>query len=412
MIDRKKQTKLNRIKRIFYFIVLLGFILHILFYFLTSFFLITSGVFLIIGIALLFYFVIFFTKRLFHLNFNIQNVKILFVSVSVFLIILELVFIISGYKSTYSEKKDVFYYQTPYSINKGKGQLHLWSRDHNLVSSEYCYNRKVNSEGLSDNEHTVRKNPNQYRIIGLGDSFTEGDGAHVDSTWLKFLERDLVKYPMKRELDFFNAGVCGSDPFFEYLLLKKVLLKYEPDLVLIAINTSDIFDIIARGGMERFQPDGSVKYSNIPFWQPLFAISHLSRLVFSWLGYDELLLDKDEISMNNANNRIVESINMFYILSEKADFKILVIFHPLKSEIDYGEFGLSQAVNKIKSQKLVDFLDLLEYFRSKEHIDSTNSANYFWKYDGHHNAKGYELFAKGVEWKLNEMGIIDSLKKD
>ncbi|MDD3859972.1 MAG: hypothetical protein PHW83_07225 [Bacteroidales bacterium] len=42
---------------------------------------------------------------------------------------------------------------------------------------------------------------------------------------------------------------------------------------------------------------------------------------------------------------------------------------------------------------------------SQENISSVNSQKYYWKYDGHHNAAGYEKFANGVYWKLKQMNL-------
>jgi len=71
--------------------------------------------------------------------------------------------------------------------------------------------------------------------------------------------------------------------------------------------------------------------------------------------------------------------------------------------------GVGNVMERISKDNKVEVLNMCAYFREKEKINSTNSNDYFWKYDGHHNAKGYAAFARGVEWKLKQTGILDSL---
>lgn len=407
----KPINKKKLIKILFYCFIIFCIILHIFYHLITSCYLITSGIFLIIVLSVVLYYLFVWVNKFFRQKLDNKNIKLLFTSIALGLIFFESILILKGINSTYSEKKSLYYYQTPYSIFNKNEQLHIWKFDHDLKTNEFCYHRKINSEGLPDIEHPIIKKPNEYRIFGLGDSFTEGDGTDLDSTWLRFLERSLKKYSLKKDISYFNAGVCGSDPFFEYLLLKNRLLKYKPDLIFIAINCSDIYDILSRGGIERFSKDGTLVYKKPPFWEPLFAISHLSRLFFSALGYNEYFIQENEKNIEFANEKIAECINMFNELSKKSGFKLIVIIHPCKSEFEVDKPSLSSALEKIRKEN-IEVLNMYDYFKEKENVNKFNYSNLFWKYDGHHNAKGYELFARGVEWKLNEMGIIDSLKKD
>jgi lysophospholipase L1-like esterase len=58
-----------------------------------------------------------------------------------------------------------------------------------------------------------------------------------------------------------NAGICGSDPCYDFMQLKDHLLAYQPDMIIQMISTNDAStDLQLRGGLERFQADGTVKY--------------------------------------------------------------------------------------------------------------------------------------------------------
>jgi lysophospholipase L1-like esterase len=279
---------------------------------------------------------------------------------------------------------------------------------HYLEGKEFKYERNTNSFGLSDEELIIAKKDKDYLIIGLGDSFTEGDGAHSDSTWLKFLER---KMPDTDSVDFkwINGGLCGSDPFYSYKLLKDKLLVFNPDLVIINYG-NELTDVVIRGGIERFD-SGKIAIDN-KIWEPLYAVSFVFRLfVHDICGYNDLLLTNQvyEKEKHRAIEQLKISLLDFKELSEEHGFQLLIVFHPMKREIDEKKYD---NVNNCNYQLIefaiandINYVDLLQYYVEVEQISAKNSQNYYWVYDGHHNAAGYEKFANGVHWKLKQMGL-------
>ncbi len=370
--------------------------------------LITSGILIIIFGLWLIYIVIFFFVKIFQFSINFSNLKLLFISVGSSLIIVELIIIFSGLLSTSFEKRDVFFIKSAYRIEKNSW-YYVWSSPHYVETDEYSFYRSINSEGLSDIEHPIRKGDDEYRIMGIGDSFTEGDGAHQDSTWLKFLENILKEYPTKCNVSFMNAGVCGSDVLFEYVLFKERLMKYEPDLLILSVNMTDIGDVVVRGGMERFNSNGEIKYNTPPWWASIYNSVRITRIFFSYfLGYNEKLYRENDGKAEIAKKQIYDCILLFNELCKQNQIKFLVVFHPLKHEIKNNAMDLNDVQEKINAQGSVNSLNMLNYFTSIG-LNEENCKQYFWVFDGHHNAKGYEIYARGVEWKLNQMGILDSL---
>lgn len=98
--------------------------------------------------------------------------------------------------------------------------------------TEFEYRSQFNSEGLRDIEQTKSKPKGEYRILLLGDSFTEGFGVEYDDTWCSVLKRKLNKDSTNR-VNIINGGFSGSDPFFSYHIFKEHLISYNPDLVYI-----------------------------------------------------------------------------------------------------------------------------------------------------------------------------------
>ncbi len=382
---------------------------HFLIFIISGNILITSGVLLIIFSLYLLYMLIFFFARIFHLSMNSNNLKMLFVITGVSLIVVELLMIFTGTMSTSWENNTVFFNRTSCNFEKNSW-YYVWSTQHDVKTEEYCFNRTINSEGFSDIEHEIQKDENEFRIMAIGDSFTEGDGADKDSTWLKFLEYRLKQHPLKRNIDFINAGVCGSDPLFGFVLLKERLYKYNPDLLVLSLNCSDKNDVIVRGGMDRFENGGSLRYNETPWWAWVYNISHVSRLLFAnILGYNELFIKEGDGRVELAENEIFNCILDFQSFCDSKGVNLLVVFHPIKQEIMENKLSLDQVYKRTELTDKIKTLNLLDYFINNEGITDENVGSLFWLYDRHHNAKGYELFAKGVEWKLKQLGILDSL---
>jgi hypothetical protein len=71
---------------------------------------------------------------------------------------------------------------------------------------------------------------------------------------------------------------------------------------------------------------------------------------------------------------------------------------------------LTDVLTTIQSKTSIHCFNMLDYFANEESITPDNVDSYYWIVDGHHNVRGYEAFARGIEYKLDEMGIIDSLR--
>lgn len=314
------------------------------------------------------------------------------------MVLIEWVLVLSGYNKTYLEKISGFY--SSIYIPSSRGWYYTWDikgRKHTISKPEYTYDRPTNSEGLPDTEWNRRGAKGQKRVLALGDSFTEGDGAPYDSSYpaqmIHMLRRtgDSACYIM-------NAGMCGSDPFYNYMQLRNKLLQYEPDIVIQSWGSGDMLtDVVVRGGLERFRSDGSVRFKPAPWWEPLYAVSYISREFFSVLGYNELLRKEeatpDEIEEMNASTR--QLLDQYISLCRQHGVRLIIAFHPQKGEIIDGkyQYDFGPMLSYLHSYPEVQVADLLPLYRA--YLDSTHSTadSYFWHYDGHHNSKGYMLMA-------------------
>lgn len=339
------------------------------------------------------------------------NTRLLLTSLTVALIFMELLlrFGLAKY-SNYQEQNGNTNYISIYR-NNNPSWFHLHEADSNIVAprKEFVHRRNTNSLGLSEKEIPRAKEPAEYRIIALGDSFTEGQGTSYNSTWIKIAEKDLAAHVPTRTITAINAGIMGSDVYFEYILLKERLLSFKPDLVIVAVNHSDVDDIIIRGGMERFSPDGRLTARRKgPPWEWIYGISYIFRhITHDVFGYSWLLLGPAEVTSEerDAVEQIRRCIGEFSKLATQHNFKILVVFHPHETEIKderYYPLSFNDLIADLKYSSRGYILDLLEYYRTTKIITRDNRSQFFWPLDLHHNTKGYEVMGHAIANKVLE----------
>jgi len=111
-------------------------------------------------------------------------------------------------------------------------------------TTEFDTEYRINSLGLRDDELTIEKPPNTFRILILGDSFTEGIGVNSSETFSKRLQTMLDTAISDYDCQVVNAGVGSYSPLLEYIYLSRYGLQLDPDLVILNFDLSDVYDDI------------------------------------------------------------------------------------------------------------------------------------------------------------------------
>ncbi len=231
----------------------------------------------------------------------------------------------------------------------------------------------------------------QKIITTLGDSFTESFGAPADSAYPFILEQ-LIK-AVNSEWAVLNAGVSGSDPFFDFKLLQKIQDTIPVRQAVFLLNYSDILDVASRGGSERFLESGSVRFNPSPWWEPVYAVSFVFRLFMHKVVKIDWSLFTDE---ENHRQRM-EAIDHIGLLFEnqilpwanKNSIAVKAAMHPFVSEVAENNIYYMELCNRLLSIPELEFYDLLPGFRQAD-----NPEKLYWKIDGHFNPEGYRLLAE------------------
>lgn len=289
-------------------------------------------------------------------------------------------------------------YMSPFKVEEENWyHLGLIEECRNQNTPEFNYESCYNNIGVRDINHSVKKNEATTRVIVLGDSFTEGVGAPLDSTWWRLLQSFLQNTVADSlHVEFVNGAVQGSDPFFSYVLLRDKLLSYQPDQIMLALNQSDITEISVRGGFERFQPDTTVRYRRkAPWWEPLYAHAFTFRAAYYHLiSRDFFFRTQQEIAEDEefAVSEICIVLHELKNMCNARNIRFTVILHPHYFEMQ-NNLDPFNPVRECLTLEGIEFIDLYPHFHA---IPKHELHRVFWVQDGHCNPNGYLLMAQEI----------------
>ena len=125
---------------------------------------------------------------------------------------------------------------------------------------------EINSDGLRDVEHNLKKPNDVYRIAILGDSFAEARSVNLEDTFWFKLKSNLKNCRNKKfkNLEIINFGITEYGTTQQYLTLKNNVWKYEPDLILLAFfSENDVADNSKKLSLKKYRPYYVVKNGDL-----------------------------------------------------------------------------------------------------------------------------------------------------
>ncbi len=333
-----------------------------------------------------------------------KNILLLCVTLILCLIVLEVFWRYRGTCDTYGEKTGMTGYVSMYDAPTTR---HPW---YFVNYTPVCWKGKEfthaftpNNEGVNDHDFVVNKT--KRRIMVMGDSFVQGMGADRDSTLSHQIGYMLSQSNSNVPTEVWNCGIAGSDPVYEYKLFHDILLKYDPDMVVVVINSSDVDDVMIRGGFERFLPDSTVRYHHGPWFEPLYARSYLVRsFTRNILGYSWQLIPWTQIARETkvANSVLSSTIDSFYVLCRDRNIKLTFCFHPLSNEFqNFIPYRISPLLAHCYEHHL-PYVDMASDMIRKGYDASANDSLY-WPIDGHFKNAGYHYLAQLISQQIAAM---------
>ena len=124
--------------------------------------------------------------------------------------------------------------------------LHHVSPANEHMDFGYFHDKRVdvitNEDGFRTKYSVEEFNEVKQRIVCIGDSFTFGFGNQEGRGYPDYLESLLREEAGSDDIAVLNAGVISYSPILELKLLRRDILKYNPQTVVLMLDANDIGD--------------------------------------------------------------------------------------------------------------------------------------------------------------------------
>ena len=283
---------------------------------------------------------------------------------------------------------------------------------------------RINSHSLRGPEISLEKASNKFRILMLGDSFTEAfqvEEAESHSAVLEqLLDRSLPGY----SFEVINAGTGAYGTGQELLYFQTQGKKFMPDLVVLNMCTNDLFDEADRfSGIRpafhlmndslQLQPPAPSSQLMLKIRDGLLMKMHLAsffrdRIIMLSSGSRGLIhqlgLAKTGGKSNRKNYNPQLNTQLVKTLQREADAiraPLMVFIIPPGEVVHQQEIVASAAAGRDEKYLLGEFAEILRQHRI-EVVDPLNlfrdraaaGARLYIDYVGHWTAAGHELAAE------------------
>ncbi len=188
-------------------------------------------------------------------------------------------------------------------------------------TAEYKINIRTNSKGIrADREIPYAKPAGVKRIVVLGDSFGMGYEVSLEDSFLSVLERTLNH--AGKNVEVVNLSVSGHGNAEELIMLQNEGFKYNPDVVLLAWQKTDLNDNVRSNlfgikdeklivKSKEYLP--AVKTREFLYRFPLYIWLENNSHLYSWIREKTAALTKE----------VLVSISGFKVSSGQSDLKDL-----------------------------------------------------------------------------------------
>lgn len=171
------------------------------------------------------------------LSLTVQKISVAHLVVSIIAVVIALTMVEVLIRIYEEEKYD---FSACQSLDRDFHHVMIANSVCRFKTEEWDVMYKINSLGLRDEEALIEKT-DRFRILLLGDSFAQGYGVEAEESFGEVLE-SLLNQSDTAHYEVINAGVFGYSPLTEYLYLRQVGIKFDPDMVILAVSLTDFFE--------------------------------------------------------------------------------------------------------------------------------------------------------------------------
>lgn len=389
-------------------------------------------------------------------------------SSSRFLISLRLLSVIAGMVVSLVLLEGVIRYwhlanEIVYRPNPFFGWSHTPGDSYRLKSDDSEVDISINSLGLRDYEYPHKKPKNVFRVLVLGDSFSEAFQVPLEKSFTKQMELFLNSGQSNQyaKIEVINTGVSGYGTDNEFLFFQSEGYKYQPDVVLLAFcicndvrNNGHELEKLSAGGDRKpyfiFEENGMV-LKNYPFERDgniltkfkLFLNRNVRSYAFLRETWDRMKYQKrvgrigmpldlhlygEQYSQDWENAWLVTKglIQRLEIEAKKSGAELLVALIPTGFQVhsQFWDKALeifpemrnktwnldkpNRILRAFLDEENIQYIDLLPEFREQA---EDGQEEFYLLSDGHWNERGHQLAGRLITENLLASGLIENSQK-
>ncbi|HOX28436.1 MAG TPA: SGNH/GDSL hydrolase family protein [bacterium] len=320
-----------------------------------------------------------------------------------------------------SDYRPIYDMKEPYHLRPGSSTIEK--------QPEFTTEIRTNSEGFRDSEFDVSRNQGVERIAVVGDSFAFGTGVRMGGRFSEYLEKELNAEGIKTEV--FNFGLPASDTEDQVEVLKRYVLKYKPDVVLLVFYVgNDITDNAAESMLAK-KPAVKTRTIKNRLWTAVYR-SRIYKLTMSRVAaspvlgrrYNEfkttrrlgevgrqiVIFDRVAGASDAMWRKTRAALASFSRTASAAGAKTIVALAPTRLQYDdnlWKALVASQKLNEknfstdlpneilgkyLGSDLHIAVIDPLRDFRDAE----KKGAKLYYPINGHWTEEGHRLFSKKI----------------
>jgi lysophospholipase L1-like esterase len=278
---------------------------------------------------------------------------------------------------------------------------------------------KLNGKGFRSKVDEYAKAPGRRRIVVLGDSYALGYGVSEEAGFASRLDRMLGD-----EVEVVDLGMSGYSTDQEFLLLEREGVRYDPDLVIVALYLNDVYDNLLRYynewyGKPRFVIDreGELRLTGVPvprFEGPSSLVVFIRRRCYSLCDLVSVGRDFKRLEWFSLFDRRFAAAGRWEVterlleeiarVAEGHGARTLFVVIPMVEQIDaragrhsgiagrdFDLEGPQEHLSRFAARAGIEMIDLLPLLRQE-----ARSRPLYYRADNHWNEEGHRIAAQAI----------------
>jgi lysophospholipase L1-like esterase len=257
---------------------------------------------------------------------------------------------------------------------------------------------RTNRDGFRGPEYSYQPDPDVFRILVIGDSFTMGSGVEESEAYPARLEALLNESPGSGRFEVLNFGLSGLNLRASVRRLERFGLPYQPDLIVYGFTVNDIEGPAYRATTretERAQTfERYLRFADSPShllrvaWPRILSLRDLVLPRPGSFAYD---LRENYFRNPEAWGDFTDHLDRLRAVGDEARVCVLVLIHTQIAQLNWLHPWRS-IYDKVEDAARENGLAVTQTFpayRGRRPADLRLSF-----FDGHPNPAGHELLAR------------------